>query len=55
MHIDRIYSQQKATQMLREEHSTRPLGENLPSTNVSRLHKISSSKCPGKGSGGRVE
>ena len=27
MHIDKVYSQQKATQMLRGEHSTRPLGD----------------------------
>ena len=27
MHIDQIYSQQKATQMLRGEYSTRPLGD----------------------------
>ena len=28
MHIDRTYSQHKATQMLRGKHSTRPLKEN---------------------------
>ena len=27
MHVDKIYSQQKTTQMLRREHSTRPLGD----------------------------
>ena len=27
MHIDRIYSQQKTTQMLRGKHSTHPLEE----------------------------
>ena len=27
MHIDKIYSQQKATQMLRREHSIRSLGD----------------------------
>ena len=27
MHIDQIYSQQNATQMLSREHSTRPLGD----------------------------
>ena len=40
MHIDQIYSQQKATQMLRREHSAP--GGHLPSTNVWHPHKISS-------------
>ena len=40
MHIDGIYSQQKATQMLGGETQFPPPGGNLPSKNVWRPHNI---------------
>ena len=48
--FDRIYLQQKATQMLREEHSTRSL-EDTYQAQMSGTHPKLASKCPGGGRG----
>ena len=49
MHIDKIYSQQKATKMLRGKHSTRPL-EGIYQVKMFGVH----TKLKEGGSGGRV-
>ena len=54
MHIDRIYLQQKATQMLRGEHSTRSLVDAYQAQ-MSHAHPKLASKCPGGRRGGAVE
>ena len=54
MHIDRICLQQKATQMSREEHSTRFLGDTYQAQ-MSGAHPKLASKCPGGERRGRVE
>ena len=54
MHVDRIYLQQKVTQMLRGEHSTRSLGD-THQVQMSGAHPKLGFKCPGEGRGGRVE
>ena len=54
LHIDRIYLQQKATQMLRREHSTRSLGDTYQ-VQMSGTHPKLASKCHGGNRGARVE
>ena len=50
-----IFTQQKATQMLRGQYTTRPLGDTYQ-VQISGAHqKLASSKCPGGGRGERVE
>ena len=57
MHIqfDRIYLQQKATQMLREEHSTRSLGDTYQAQILVPTQNWLPNALVEEGGGGRVQ